>query len=101
MKDFQKLQDSIGEWSDGKFGSLDPRGSIKHMRDEVSDLLSNPYDVENIADVGILFIESCRRAGFNMDEVYQAMDAKHKINVSRIWEKPDSLGVTKHRKEED
>lgn len=98
MKDFQEIQDRIGEWSDKKWNSDDPRGTIAHMLEEVEHLLANPYNAENFADVGILLLVSLRRAGMTIDEFYQAIEAKHNINLSRIWDEPDELGITRHKK---
>lgn len=99
MSDFQYLQDTIGEWADEHFGSSrGPKGLVEHLKEEVEHLSENPYNPMNFADVFILLINASREAGFSMHDIYRAVEAKHKINVSRIWGEPDEHGITRHIK---
>lgn len=94
MKTFQELQTSIIQWRDERGGST-LEGSLSHLIEEAEDLKENPYDPLALADVGILWMSICERAGFSMDEMAVAIDSKIKVNYSRLWE-ADDKGIIRH-----
>jgi hypothetical protein len=97
--DFQELQDKVGKWADSKLkGETSLEGMIRHLKEEVDHLLKNPYDPESYADVQILFMNIARVAGFTMDDLYLATEAKHTINLAREWAEPDEQGIVRHIK---
>ena len=96
--EFQELQDKVGEWADKTFGEKTSiHGTIHHLQEEVKHLAENPYSPQAYADVQILFMSLARKVGFTMDDIYLAVEAKHEINVSRIWESPDEQGIIRHK----
>ncbi len=97
MNEFQELQTKIVRWRDSKVGST-LEGSLEHLIEEAVDLKANPYDPLSLADVGILWMSICERAGFSMEEMEVAIASKMAINESRIWQ-TDSKGVLRHLEE--
>lgn len=101
MADFQELQDRIGTWSDAKFGAgREPIGNINHLLKEVGELRDNPYNPEHWADVLILVLNASRQAGYNVDDLIQATEAKFAVIQTWKWNEPDELGVIQHVREE-
>lgn len=99
MDKWQWLQDIIGEWSDERFGKgRTPHGNIEHLKEEVVDLKKSAYDPHSYSDCFILLINAARLAGFSMEDIYQAIIAKNKINIEREWEEEDENGITRHKK---
>jgi len=48
----QKLQNEIAKWSDKQFGSIrQPSGVIYHLLKEIKELLEQPYDLKEYADL--------------------------------------------------
>lgn len=94
---FQELQDKIVKWRDEKGGST-LEGTLEHLVEESKDLKENPYDPLSLADVGILWMSACQRAGFSMEEMAEAISSKMAINESRLWE-TDEKGIIRHIEE--
>jgi hypothetical protein len=84
----QELQDSIAAWSEATFGSQqDLDDIIDHMIRELLELRRDKYDPENRADPAILFLMYNHLVGGTVEELLQAIEAKHHINVNeRIWD---------------
>lgn len=78
-------------WSEANFGSTEERGPIgplKHMAKEINELLENPTDPHEYADLLILLLDSSRRAGIDaIDLIAFALD-KMELNKKRKWSKP-------------
>lgn len=96
--EMQKLQDRIVAWRDEKLDAT-VGGTIEHLGEEVADLAVNPYDPLSLADVGILWMSACNYAGFTMEEMQSAIEAKMSINESRLWKEADEKGVVRHIEE--
>lgn len=97
MSDLQQLQDSIEEWSDPTFGyNRPPSSSLHHMAEEVKELIKEPLDRMEYADVMMLLLDSARRAGIKADDLVDATYEKLAINKSRKWGKPNEHGYVKH-----
>lgn len=98
MEELQELQDKVGKWADSQWkGKETLDGMIRHLNEEVEHLKENPYDPEAYADVFILFMNIARKAGFDMNEVCLATEAKHTINLAREWAEPNEQGITYHK----
>lgn len=83
-----KLIESQTPWSQTTFGSDTPESSRKptlHMRKEVDEILANPDDITEYADVLLLLIDAARRRGFVFSDLVQAAIAKHEICKTREW----------------
>ncbi len=86
----------IGYWADIEFGpSISRRGSILfHLQKELSELIADPNDLSEVADIFILlcsFINSFSDKNFE-----EIVKTKFQINKNRKWKKPDKDGVIEH-----
>lgn len=89
-------------WSDKTFGiNRDPEGPLNHLKEEVDEILEDPTDISEFADVALLLLDSLRCAGHSEQDLEAAMEYKfYKILVKRKYGPPDSKGVSRHIKEE-
>lgn len=95
--DLEKLFTLHGEWSDKTFGShRDATPTLAHLAREVSELRSEPTDLEEYADCLLLLMDAARREGFSLDDILLATAAKFVVNTRRTWGEPDAEGVVEH-----
>ncbi len=97
VKNFQPLQDSITAWADFVFGrDRKPEQILQHLKKEIEELIENPSSLEEYADIGILWLNAAKKAGYEVDDLYFAMISKMRINKARKWGKADENGVVEH-----
>jgi hypothetical protein len=96
MSDLNDLQRRVNEWQNVTFihGTVDSK--LHHMVDEVEEVRRAPEDLLEWADIMILFMGACGKAGFTMEEIMVGVEAKLIINKKRKWGEPDERGVCKH-----
>lgn len=101
-KNFQPLQDAITAWADSVFGKdRHPKHILQHLKKEIEELLQEPSNLDEYADVGILWLNAAAKAGYKVDDLYYAMIGKMMVNKSRKWGKMDENGVVEHVREEE
>ena len=101
MKDFDKLQITIGEWSDSEFGKRNSAiGCLNHLLEEVEEIKNDPSDIVEFADAYMLLSDSARISGFTMSQVHDAVLDKLEINKKREWKLDVESGLIKHVKED-
>jgi hypothetical protein len=83
------------EWSRGTFGP-GPRtfGVLDHIRKELTEIEANPSDLSEWVDVIILAFDGAWRAGWEPQEIIDAVKAKQAVNEGRSW--PDWRTATEH-----
>lgn len=99
----------VAKWQDVTFPSADPLSKLMHLREEIDELMEAflysfspiPYvknaDIrEEYADCFLLLYGSALKAGFTLDDIYQAMREKMELNKKRKWGEADENGVIKH-----
>ena len=97
VKNFQPLQDSITAWADSVFGKdRKPEMILQHLKKEIQELIEEPSNLEEYADVGILWLNAAAKAGYKVKDLYFAMAGKLMVNKSRKWGKPDENDVVEH-----
>lgn len=74
------------EWSGNTFGP-GPRtaGVIDHIRKELREIEADPSDITEWIDVVILALDGAWRAGYQPQEIIDAMVAKQTRNEGRNW----------------
>src|SRR5689334_13258780 len=93
--------DAHKRWSHATFGK-DNRttGIIKHIADELNEILDNPKDPHEWADIIILAIDGAVSEGIEPDVLTGALLSKQAINLRRKWPDPVPGEPTFHIKEE-
>ena len=92
---WENLIRDIIKWQDVTFPHATPQSAAKHLRREAKELLDNPTDGGEQADVFILTVAVASLSGNNL---YTEVRRKFKINQEREWGEPDSDGVVEHVK---
>lgn len=93
---WQNMQDDIAGFTDEVFGASTPVSKLHHLTEEVQELIDAPDDKMEWADCMILLIDAAKKAGYDMDDLYQAVQSKMEINKKRKWGAPDENGVVRH-----
>jgi hypothetical protein len=102
VHNFQRLQDSITSWADSVFGK-DRKAEmiLRHLEKEIKELIQEPSDLEEYADIGILWLNAAAKAGYKVDDLYFAIIGKMMVNKSRKWGRRDENGVVEHLREDE
>lgn len=74
------------EWSERTFGP-GPRtkGVLDHIRKELQEIEDDPSDLREWVDVVILALDGAWRAGWQPQEIINAIKAKQAKNEARTW----------------
>jgi hypothetical protein len=73
-------------WSEQTFGpGTRLFGVLDHIRKELKEIEENPTDVEEWVDVIILAFDGAWRAGWEPQEIIDAIKAKQARNEARTW----------------
>lgn len=86
----------IAAWGADTFGASTPESTAEHLRREVDELLEQPTNAEEQADLFHLLIQLARVSG---NDLPAAVERKFAINQRRIWAPPDRMGVVEHVRE--
>lgn len=84
-------------WADETFPAATLHSRAVHLHREAAELLADPTDAEEMADVLMLLGHLASHAGVNLTE---ALTAKLAKNRRRTWGQPDADGVVEHVREE-
>ena len=90
------MQEKQYKWSRETFGESSLESNIDHLRDELNEVVENPNDIEEWADVMLLYMNASSFVGHTMDDIFEAVQKKYEKNNKRTWGEPDERGVVKH-----
>jgi hypothetical protein len=85
-------------FSSKTFGTPEVRDCIaplRHLKEEVQELIDNPNDEMEWADCFLLLLDAAWRKGYTVDDLTKFASQKLEINKKRTWKKRDD-GVFKH-----
>lgn len=99
--DWSKTQKNVYAWSRNTFKDSTMESNLDHLRDELNEIVENPNDIEEWADVIMLYMNAASFAGHSMDDILVAVNEKLEKNKKRKWGEPDERGVVKHIEETD
>lgn len=91
----------VTEWQEATFPEQPTLAKISHLAAElqevVDDVIENrPTKRLEFADAIILLYGAAKSEGYSYEDICNAIDEKHDINVSRFWGKADENGVIRH-----
>lgn len=81
------------EWQLATFPTATVQSKANHLHREAIELLSNPTDPEEMADIFLLLIDIAKVTN---TDLRAAVEAKLAKNKARKWGKPDAAGVVEH-----
>lgn len=80
------------EWSRKTFGEGARTDTvIAHIRKELDEILQNPHDPMEWADIILLALDGAWRAGHEPEQIARAIRDKQKINEKRKWPAPNTV----------
>jgi hypothetical protein len=96
----ENLRLALEEFSKKTFPARTIQSVNCHLKEELDELMAKPDDIEEHADVLILYLQIFSMAfpGKNAFDLLQAAWAKLEKNKSRKWLPPDADGVVRHVK---
>lgn len=91
------------EWQEQTFGSATPLSKLVHLKQEIEELendlkTNNPAKKLEFADCFLLLFGAAASVGMTYQDICDAIQEKHEINLKRKWGKPDINGVVNHIK---
>ena len=86
----------VNGWQAVTFPRATPSSVVEHLRREVLELVEDPTDLSEIADVFILLIGLTYELGVDLKQI---VADKHAVNLKRQWGEPDEQGVVEHVRE--
>lgn len=93
----ETLQERIAEWADRVYPTRTPEVAFAKMVGEVGEILANPEDPLEWADVAILLLDAAKLRGI---DIVQASHMKMEINEKRTWKVDPRTGLMSHVKKE-
>lgn len=91
------LARQIRAWGAATFPTSTPESTAEHLRREIDELLADPTDAVEQADVFHLLVQLARVTGVDLAA---EVERKFSINRRRIWQQPDPVtGVVEHVRE--
>lgn len=93
MSELDQFQAEVNEWGKATFPHATAKSIATHLYREAKELLDDPDDPMEAADVFILVLQLCGWHGASLMEVARV---KMEINYKRTWGKPDADGVVEH-----
>ena len=99
--DWDNLQLRLVEWAKKTFGDqIHQRGTWSKLKEEVDELGEDFEDIEEYADVMILFVQVAAYSGYSMNDVFNAARKKFLKNQNRTWKKSGD-GFFQHSNKEE
>lgn len=92
------LAREIRAWQAKTFLYATPTSIAEHLRREAEELVAEPSDPEEIADVFHLLVAAAEANGYDLVDV---VATKFVVNLNRDWSaRPDAAGVVEHVRDE-
>lgn len=83
----------VNEWQAVTFPRATPASVVEHLRREVQELVADPTDLSELADVVFLAVGLAYELGVDLKAV---VAEKLAVNKARTWGQPDEHGVVEH-----
>lgn len=99
----QELFNSITRWQEETFPNSTALSKVHHLTEEIyeltNDIVLKKETVRlEFADCFILLMGAANRVGLSYEDLVNAIQEKHEINLKRKWGNPDINGVVRHEK---
>ena len=89
------IADELLEWARPTFPHATPASRAEHLRREAEELVKDPTNSEEKADIFFLLVQAADGPG----PLAEAVKAKLAKNRARTWKAPDAQGVVEHAEE--
>lgn len=93
---FRRISTTVAAWQQSTFKNYTPETIARLITEEAQELLSEPYDSLEMADVFILLM--CLAEATSTD-LLNAVEHKHAINLTRVYDQPpDEHGIIRRKR---
>lgn len=89
----ESLFEEVRQWQRKTFPTATAKSVAKHLSKEAEELLADPTELSELADVFILAIGVADQLGA---DIFDVIECKLEINKEREWGEPDEHGVIEH-----
>lgn len=101
LKQFNDFQTEFSAWAFKTFTQQPVEAKIRHLKKEADEIIEDPADIEEWADVFLLFSNAAKLQGFALTDILEAARKKWLNDlVHRQWQPPDEDGCVHHVKPE-
>lgn len=100
MDDLLLLIDEWMAWGKRQFPHATAATQLAHLRQEVEELIGDPNDLMEYADVFALMLSALYSSGYSFEDLVGAMREKLVINQSRNWGPANEFGFVEHVRDE-
>lgn len=83
----------VNTWQAETFPRATPASVVEHLRREINELVADPTDTSELADVVFLAVGLAYELGVDLTAI---VAEKLAINRARVWGQPDEFGVVEH-----
>jgi len=94
------LVERIADFQKRKFPNVTVAAKLLHAQKEITEVINDPNDLVEWADVLILFLAAAHQQGLTLPQLVAAAYVKMDENERRKWAAPDADGCVHHIKEE-
>ena len=92
----QQCQRDIVAWANVVFPEREPRDILLKLNEEIGELIKNPVDPHEYADVMILLLDFAAFSGIDGNRLLTAIGEKMEINKKRSWRVNRNTGIMQH-----
>ncbi len=89
------------DWAEKTFPQRTNHSILTHIRRELVEIELDPDDIEEWADVLLLFMHGLRERNIAWSLLEEYVYSKFAKNKERKWKAPDEHGVVEHEKGEE
>lgn len=89
-------QRNIVSWADRVFPEREPKDVLLKLNEEIGELIKNPVDPHEYADVLILLLDFAAFSGIDGNALSTAITEKMEINKQRTWRIDRNTGIMQH-----
>lgn len=86
----------VNEWQAVTFPRATPASVVEHLRREVNELIADPTNTSELADVIFLAVGLAYELDIDIDGLARIVADKLAVNRARQWQAPDAQGVVEH-----
>lgn len=91
-----QCQNHIVSWANGAFPNRTPKDVLLKLYEEIGELVKNPADSSESADVMILLLDFLHFYEISGDDLARAIFQKMEVNKHREWRVDQRTGIMQH-----
>lgn len=90
------FQNKVSDWANSTFPNSSLNSKLLHIKEELDEILENPQDIKEWADVLLIYMHAAKSQGFTLSDIFKSAEDKFIEIQSRKWKNPDKNRVVRH-----